>query len=425
MAWPRSPSLPLISRASKPGVSVGTRNAETPRGPSSLVRAKISAHVGPGAVGDEELLAVEHVVGPVATGARRQVAGVGPGVGLGQPEAPERGAVGDPRQPLLLLLLGAEAQHRLAEEPVGDRHDAAQRGVGAAELLHAEHVGEVVAAEAAVLLRDGEPEEPDLGHLGDDVEVDGLVAVPLRAVRDRLAVEEVAGQVAEGLLLLVEGQVHVRLPGRRRQVDEYGERGAVRLGRAEQQRVGLGPLEVQVGRVLPGHADAAVQLDRLLGGVHRDLAAERRGHGDRDRGVGVAGRQRRGGVAGGRVGLLDLGVQVGEPVLDRLEATDDAAELTPLLEVADRRLERPAGDADLLGRQQPGAHQQARVDGRGGVLGHQRPLGPVEVDRAEGAGHVERADGGDGRAAYGVQRVALGQQEHVRGQAHGRQRGGP
>ena len=43
VAWPRSPSLPLISRASKPGVSVGTRNAETPRGPSSLVRAKTSA----------------------------------------------------------------------------------------------------------------------------------------------------------------------------------------------------------------------------------------------------------------------------------------------------------------------------------------------------------------------------------------------
>jgi hypothetical protein len=43
VAWPRRPSLPLISVASKPGVSVGTRNAETPRGPSSLVRAKTRA----------------------------------------------------------------------------------------------------------------------------------------------------------------------------------------------------------------------------------------------------------------------------------------------------------------------------------------------------------------------------------------------
>src|SRR3954454_24812622 len=44
------------------------------------------------------------------------------------------------------------------------------------------------------------------------------------------------------------------------QVHEYGERGPVRLGGAEQQRVGLGPLEVQVRRVLPRHADTTVQL---------------------------------------------------------------------------------------------------------------------------------------------------------------------
>ena len=43
VAWPRSPSLWRTSRASKPGESVGTRNAVTPRGPSSLVRAKTSA----------------------------------------------------------------------------------------------------------------------------------------------------------------------------------------------------------------------------------------------------------------------------------------------------------------------------------------------------------------------------------------------
>ena len=43
VAWPRRPSLPLISRASKPAASVGTRNAETPRGPSPPVRAKTSA----------------------------------------------------------------------------------------------------------------------------------------------------------------------------------------------------------------------------------------------------------------------------------------------------------------------------------------------------------------------------------------------
>jgi hypothetical protein len=43
VACPRRPSLPLISRASKPALSVGTRNALTPFGPSPPVRANTSA----------------------------------------------------------------------------------------------------------------------------------------------------------------------------------------------------------------------------------------------------------------------------------------------------------------------------------------------------------------------------------------------
>ena len=124
------------------------------------------------------------------------------------PKQPSLLAVGQLGQPLLLLLLGAEEQDRLADQAAADRHDAAQRGVGAAELLHGQRVGDVVAAEAAVLLGDGQAEEADLGHLGHDREVDGLVAVPPGAVRDRLLVEEGARQVAEGLLLVGEGEVH-------------------------------------------------------------------------------------------------------------------------------------------------------------------------------------------------------------------------
>ena len=47
--------------------------------------------VGPGAVGDEELLAVDDVVVAVPGRARGEVAGVGAGVGLGEPEAAELG----------------------------------------------------------------------------------------------------------------------------------------------------------------------------------------------------------------------------------------------------------------------------------------------------------------------------------------------
>ena len=182
-------------------------------------------------------------------------------------------------QPLLLLLLGAEEQDRLADQSAADRHDAAQRGVGPAELLHGEGVGDVVAAEAAVLLGDGQAEEADLGHLGHDREVDGLVAVPPRAVRDRLASRKSARQVAEGLLLVGQGEVHqpsastvswsVTPAARRREVvvavaEQVVERGEV--------------AGVAADGVLRGHPDAAVQLDRLLADVPRrpaDLQAAR------------------------------------------------------------------------------------------------------------------------------------------------------
>ena len=43
MSCERSPSFPLIERASKPAESVGTAKHVIPRAPSSLVRAKTSA----------------------------------------------------------------------------------------------------------------------------------------------------------------------------------------------------------------------------------------------------------------------------------------------------------------------------------------------------------------------------------------------
>ena len=59
-----------------------------------------------------------------------------------------------------------------------------------------------------MLLGDRQPEEPDLCHLRHDRQVDGLGAVPLLAERHGLALEEVAGQGPEALLLRREAQVH-------------------------------------------------------------------------------------------------------------------------------------------------------------------------------------------------------------------------
>jgi hypothetical protein len=99
-------------------------------------------------------------------------------------------------------------QDALAEQAIGDGDDAAHGGVRAAQFLHADAVGDVVTAEAAVLLRDGQAEEPQLAELADDRGIDGLAAVPLSPVRDYLLVEELAGSLLEPELVFGQGKVH-------------------------------------------------------------------------------------------------------------------------------------------------------------------------------------------------------------------------
>ena len=97
--------------------------------------------------------------------ARARVAGVRAGLGLGQPERAEPLARAQPRQPLALLLLGAEQVDRLrAERGVRAQRDR-HRGVHARELLDRERVGERVAAAAAVLLGERDAHQVQLAEL--------------------------------------------------------------------------------------------------------------------------------------------------------------------------------------------------------------------------------------------------------------------
>ncbi len=66
----------------------------------------------------------------------------------------------------------------------------------------------MVAAAAAVLLVDGEPEEADLAELLHERAVDLLRPVPLDDMRGDLAVHEILGESPDGGLLLAELQVH-------------------------------------------------------------------------------------------------------------------------------------------------------------------------------------------------------------------------
>ena len=105
-------------------------------------------------------------------------------------------------------------------------------------------------------------------------------------------------------------------------------------------------------RVLPGHSDAAVQLNAFLGSVHGDAAAVGLRDGRGDRGVVVSASTGAGGVSGGGRGGIDLDPQIRQPVLDGLIGPDRPAELLALLDVAQGGIETPLRDAQLLGREQ-------------------------------------------------------------------------
>src|SRR5580700_3451451 len=125
-------------------------------------------------------------------------------------------------------------------------------------------------------------------------------------------------------------------------------------GRTEHHLSALGPLEVQVGGMLPGEADAAVHLD----GVPRDLRVGRGavhlGQAGGQRHILAIGGQRPEPVVGRRTGRLGLGEHVRAQVLDGLERADRPSELHPHPRVAGRHLYHPQGTSGLLGGQQDG-----------------------------------------------------------------------
>ena len=212
MAWPRSPSLPLISRASKPGASVGTRNAVTPRGPGPAGAGEDQRDLGPGAVGDEHLLAGQQPVVAVPVGPGGEVAGVRAGAGLGQPEAGQRLAGGQPGQPLLRWSSVPYAAMDLPTRPrlTLTRCPGSPSRRGRAPPSPGSTTGSRPGCRrrSSGRVSPRKPSSPSRAH---DVPVHQLVPVPAGPVRDHLAVDEVGGRGPEQLLLLGERERHAPL----------------------------------------------------------------------------------------------------------------------------------------------------------------------------------------------------------------------
>ncbi len=174
-----------------------------------------------------------------------------PPPGSVSPNAPSACPRAQPRQPLLLLLLGAEAvdRHRAERDP-GLQRDRDRR-VDPGQLLDGQAEREVVAAHPAVLLRERQAEQAHLAHLLDHRvrELGALVVVERRRRDDRPG--EVGDGAAEGFLLVVE-----RVSGMRPIVSR-------RRDAAGEQRV----------RAAHVHSSGCALLDRL-GTPWRVLAKE-------------------------------------------------------------------------------------------------------------------------------------------------------
>ncbi len=188
----------------------------------------------------------------------------------------------------------------------------------------------------------------------------GQPAAPLRlVVVDQLGHEGAHRLAGLGRFALgvgdgrqVEGQ-GAALAGRRGE----GDPSPPRRRRVDQVAHGRGPLQEEVGVVLPRVADPAEHLHAVLGAPERRLGGQRRGHVGGQRPARRDALRRRLVEGARRVphagpGHLEGDEHVGAPVLDRLELPDRTTELHPLGGVGRRRRDAPVRHADGLGADQ-------------------------------------------------------------------------
>ena len=162
--------------------------------------------VGEAGVAEPHLLAVQDPALAVGGehGPGLGVHGVAGRGGLGERVGADPLARGELRQVLLLLRLGAEEDDGEGADPDLDREGGGEAAV-APGLLRDEAARDLVEAQAAVLLRDLDPEEAQLPGLAQELAAQLVVELQeLRQPRDELLDHEVVGGLADHDLLFGE-----------------------------------------------------------------------------------------------------------------------------------------------------------------------------------------------------------------------------
>ena len=161
-----------------------------------------------GAVGDEDLGAVDDELIAFPPVGRRHARRIAPCVRLGEQDAADLAAGRQVGEVGRLLLLTAERDDRIAGEGAvrGNENPAGPTCLG--DLFHYEDVREDVQPCALVLLGDEAPQEAHCAHLGDQLVGDGVLPVDIDGNRLDLVLSEVTHRIAKHFVVLTQFKIH-------------------------------------------------------------------------------------------------------------------------------------------------------------------------------------------------------------------------
>ncbi len=159
--------------------------------------------IGDRAGGDPHFFAVQDVVRAVATRACAHAAGIGTEIRFRQTEAAKFFALRHGRQPLVLLLVGAEGVDGVHDERGLHADEGADAGVAALHLLRHQAVFHIGHSGAAVAVQIG-AEEAHLAHRLHQLAGKAAFAVALFDDGDQVVVDEAASGVADKPLIFGE-----------------------------------------------------------------------------------------------------------------------------------------------------------------------------------------------------------------------------
>ena len=149
------------------------------------------------AVGDPQLAAVQHILVALLVRAQPHRDHVRPGAGLGHRQRADMLAGDQSGQVALLLLRRAPAMDLVDAEVGVGAVGQADRGRGAADLLHRDAMGEIAHVGAAVLLLDRDAMKPQFAHGRPQVDRELVLLIDLRGARRDLLGREAAHGVAQ------------------------------------------------------------------------------------------------------------------------------------------------------------------------------------------------------------------------------------